>query len=151
MKLNPVFYNNFLFGRLDRKIIMRADLDYRKNGFGESDNVFCTYNLTAVPRPGTRVIMDFGTTATRIIPFVRGQNQQYVLAMQANKQSIYYVDVNGDFVPTLADDVSKYMVSQDLTSNSDQGYVCTGANGNLDYYKIYTRAGYAGTNINNTT
>ena len=151
MKLNPVFYNNFLFGRLDRKIIMRADLDYRKNGFGESDNVFCTYNLTAVPRPGTRLIMDFGTEATRIIPFVRGQNQQYVLAMQANKQSIYYVDVNGNFVPTLADDVSKYMVPQDLTSNTDQNYVCTGANGNLDYYKIYTRAGYTGTDIKNTT
>lgn len=151
MKLTPVFYNNFLFGRLDRKIIMRADLDYRKNGFSESDNVFCTYNLTAVPRPGTRLVMDFGTEATRIIPFVRGQNQQYVLAMQANKQSIYYVDVNGNFVPTLADDVSKYMVPQDLTSNTDQNYVCTGANGNLDYYKIYTRAGYTGTDIKNTT
>ena len=142
-----VHYGDFRYGRLDRKVVMRGDLKYRNQGFLESNNVLCTDNLTAVPRPGTRLIADFGPNETRVIPFSRGQNEQYLLVLQAEKQSIYYVDMNGNMAVALADDVATGLVPTDLASNVDQGFTVSEPGGNTDAYKVFTTAGYGGQDI----
>lgn len=146
-----VHYGDFRYGRLDRKVIMRGDLTYRNKGFLESDNVLCTDNLTAVPRPGTRLVLDFGATETRVIPFSRGQNQQYLLALQPGVQHIYYVDTDGGLAPTLANDVEASVVPNNLSGNTDQGYIITDPDTNPDTYQVFTTAGYDSQDIKDLT
>lgn len=146
-----VHYGDFRYGRLDRKVIMRGDLTYRNKGFLESENVLCTDNLTAVPRPGTRLVADFGTNETRVIPFSRGQNEQYLLILQADKQLIYYVDMNGNLAVALADDVAVNLVPTNLEDNVDQGYTISTPDSNPDAYKTLTTAGYSAQDIKDIT
>ena len=150
MSYKAVNFNNFRFGRLDRKIIMRGGLNYRNSGFAESDNVFCTDSLTAIPRPGTRLIADFGTNETRVIPFSRGQNEQYLLVLQNEKQFIRYVDMNGNLATANVNDVAVDLVPTDLASNTDQGYTVSG-DGSTDAYKVFTVGGYSGQDIKDIT
>lgn len=151
MTKKMVHYGDFRYGRLDRKIIMRGDVQYRNKGFLESDNVLCTDNLTAVPRPGSRLIMDFEGTETRVIPFSRGQNQQYLLVLQPGVQHIYYIDQDGGLAPTLANDVALSQVPTNMSGNTDQGFVITGGDGVKDYYKIFSTAGYDDQDIKDVT
>ena len=150
-KTSVLNFSDFKWGRLDRRVIMRGGVNYRNNGFLDSNNVFFTNNNTVVHRPGTRLIKDFGTTYTRIFPFSKGQASQYIFAMQANSQDIYYVDQDYKLVLASTNDDNTVKIPEDLVSNSDQGYEITGGNGVKDYYKVFSTYGYDNTDINDIT
>lgn len=140
-------YDNFSFGVVDRKFLARTpangkDMVLRDHAFEEASNTWVSNAGSIIPRPGTRLIKDFGDNAMiKCFSFARGENQQYLLVFSQGKQEIFYIDTNGYLVEAKEDEVEQSLVPNNLTSNTAQGYNIVSTAAKTDAYTIFGDAG----------
>lgn len=140
-------YDNFSFGVVDRKFLARTpangkDMVLRDHAFEEASNTWVSNAGSIIPRPGTRLIKDFGDNAMiKCFSFARGENQQYLLVFSQGKQEIFYIDTNGYLVEAKQDEVEQSLVPNDLTSNTAQGYNIVSTAAKTDAYTIFGDTG----------
>lgn len=146
-------YDNFSFGVVDRKFLARTpangkDMVLRDHAFEESTNTWVSNAGSIIPRPGTRLIKDFGDNAMiKCFSFARGENQQYLLVFSQGKQEIFYIDTNGYLVEAKEDEVEQSLVPNDLTSNTAQGYNIVSTAAKTDAYTIFGDTGLGTTDV----
>lgn len=140
-------YDNFSFGVVDRKFLARTpangkDMVLRDHAFEEATNTWVSNAGSIIPRPGTRLIKDFGDNAMiKCFSFARGENQQYLLVFSQGKQEIFYIDTNGYLVEAKEDEVEQSLVPNDLTSNTAEGYNIVSTAAKTDAYTIFGDTG----------
>lgn len=146
-------YDNFSFGVVDRKFLARTsangkDMVLRDHAFEEATNTWVSNAGSIIPRPGTRLIKDFGDNAMiKCFSFARGENQQYLLVFSQGKQEIFYIDTNGYLVEAKVDEVEQSLVPNNLTSNTAEGYNIVSTAAKTDAYKIFGDTGLGTTDV----
>lgn len=140
-------YDDFSFGVVDRKFLARSnagqgDQLLRDHSFEDSKNTWISNSGSVIPRPGTRLIKDFGANATiKCFSFARGENQQYLLVFSQGRQEIFYIDQSGGLVEAKEDEVEQSLVPPDLASNTDKGYNIVSTATKTDAYKAFGDTG----------
>lgn len=140
-------YDNFSFGVVDRKFLARTpangkDMVLRDHAFEEATNTWVSNAGSIIPRPGTRLIKDFGDNATiKCFSFARGENEQHLLVFSQGKQEIFYIDTNGYLVEAKENEVEQSLVPNNLTSNTAEGYNIVSTAAKTDAYTIFGDTG----------
>lgn len=114
-------FSNFNNGVVDKSVI--ADAKYKDSClFLDSSNYIISPNNTLKKRYGTRRITE-RTTYSRFFPFIRGDNEKYMLELKENAQKIWAVMSDGALVEAFINDQSgQTELPLPFESNTGIGY-----------------------------